>query len=137
MAKLPSIKRVLREDVKEAPNWIERILLPMNTFFESVYQALNKNITFTENIACQVKDIKFTTSSTYSSGDFEPLKFVSTLRVKASGLILLQIFEDAGSYVPMTQGVHLDWVEINGTININHISGLDNSKTYYLKVLLI
>lgn len=65
MAKLPTSKKVLREDVKEAPSWIEVILSTMNSFFEDVYFALNKQITFRENISCQIKELEIETSSTY------------------------------------------------------------------------
>jgi len=67
MAKLPSKRKLLREDLKEAPAWIDKILGFVNPFFEDVYFSLNKNITLRENIDCDVREITIETTSTYSN----------------------------------------------------------------------
>ena len=67
MAKLPSKRKLLREDVKEAPAWIDKILGFVNPFFEDVYFSLNKNITLRENIDCDIKEIVIETSTTYQN----------------------------------------------------------------------
>ena len=65
MAKLPSKRKLLREDLKEAPAWIDNLLGFINPFFEDVYFAFNKNITFKENIASQIRELNFETTATY------------------------------------------------------------------------
>ncbi len=38
--RLPSQKKILREDLKDAPAWVNGLIGPLNAFMESVYQAL-------------------------------------------------------------------------------------------------
>lgn len=65
MANLPKITRIRREDLPDAPGWIEKLLYPLNLFMEGVYQALNKNLTYAENLAAKVVEFEFTTPAAY------------------------------------------------------------------------
>lgn len=65
MAKLPKITRIRREDLPDAPGWIEKLLYPLNLFMEGVYQALNQNLTYAENLASKVVAFEFTTPAAY------------------------------------------------------------------------
>lgn len=137
MAKLPSIKRILREDLKEAPSWVERLIYPLNLFIEQIYSALNKNITFQDNIAAAFKELTFTTKATYSSNDWESISFQSGLRTKVSGVVLLQITPLDGTYSAIFSAAQVSWYESQGTIIINYVSGLENSTKYQIKLLII
>ena len=46
MASLPPIRRISKEDLQEAPDWVEKLIYPINLFFDSVYRALNGRLTF-------------------------------------------------------------------------------------------
>lgn len=132
--KLPSQKKILREDVKGAPNWIGVVIDTVNSFMETVYQAMNRNITFRENIACMIKELSYKTPSTYPSG-LEPIEFMTTLKTKATGLWLMQIYDKA-TYLPPPGSVFVPWVENNGTIVISTITGLEADKTYVVRLLV-
>ena len=56
MAKLPTNKRISREDVPEAPAWIEKLLQPINTYFDAIYNAMQGKTTFEENFQSQMKE---------------------------------------------------------------------------------
>jgi len=139
MAKLPAYKRILKEDIKDAPDWIDRIINPINTFFESVYNGFNHNLDFANNLAANVKAISFTTASDYVASDtFTTIKFQHTLKTKIQGIILLQIQNvSTSTYIPIKKAVYVDWLDINGEININFISGLSDSTKYSARLLLI
>lgn len=131
--KLPVIKKILREDVKDAPSWIGAIIDPFNSFAETVYQALNKNITFSENVRAFVKEIVYTTPSTYPTmGDIE---FLNELKVKATGILVLQAV-DRSNYEPAPGPVYIPWAEDNGSIIVKPITGLEASKTYNIRLLV-
>jgi hypothetical protein len=136
VGRLPEIRRILREDIKEAPSWIEKLLTPLNSFMSVVYENLNKNITFRENIACQIKEMEFETLATYSSLDWTLVQFKG-LSYKATGVLLMQLYEKADTYIPIKKAVSIDWLDLNGSININYISGLENSKKYFARFLVI
>lgn len=129
--KLPTIKKILREDVKEAPGWISAIIEPFNSVAETVYQAFNKNITYQENIRCFIKELVVKTTASYPTMD--QIEFMNDLKVKATGVQVLQCFERT-TYVPVAANVA--WVENNGTIVVSQVSGLLASKTYTLRLLI-
>jgi hypothetical protein len=135
--KLPQLQRILREDIPEAPSWIAKLLGPLNSFIDSLYNGLNKNITHDENIDCQLRDLAFTTSSTYTSGDWSTISFKRSTKQKAKGVILLDIRIDQDYFSPITSATSLSWQEVNGNIQIEYIAGLANSTTYTGKVLII
>lgn len=131
--KIQSQKRILREDLKGAPEWITGLIDPINSFMESVYRALTKNITFQDNIACFVREFKVTTDATYPS-ILASAQFNNTLKTKAIGVQVLQVVDN--TYVPAAGPVYVPWVEDNGVITISNVTGLDPSKTYTVRVLV-
>jgi hypothetical protein len=139
MAKLPVLKRILREDLKEAPDWIERLLYPINTFFDAVFQALKKNITFDENIACQLRDVNFRTTSAYdgTAANWTTVSFVKTIKTKAIGVWILDIKEVADNYTPIEGATSIDWLEFEDQIEIHLVQGLKVSTSYNMKVIVI
>lgn len=139
MGRLPTIKRILREDVREAPSWIEKILYPINTFFEQVYNTLNRNVGFRDNIRCQIKSFSFRTTSAYDGtvANFTTITFLSTIPGSAEGVILLDIKKNTDNFSAIEGDVYLQWQDINGVIEIPLIRGLAASTTYNVKVLVI
>jgi hypothetical protein len=137
--KLPTFKRILKEDLKEAPGWIDKVIGPVNSFFESIYHALNKGLTFEENIAAQIRELSFTTTAGYNGtvAQWKVINFQSTLGKRAKGLILLQLTQVEAVYTPIENDICIDWQDLNGDIRIGLIRGLTASKTYQLRVLLI
>jgi len=128
--KLPSQKRILREDLKDAPSWVDGLIDPINSFMETTYQALNKNIS-SENLAEQIKELTVITPSTYPVMD--NITFQSSLKTKAIGCVVIQAFIKS-TYVPAAGPVYIPWIEENGVIVIYPIKGLEASKTYIIRV---
>src|SRR4030095_16438419 len=57
--KLQNIKRLTREEVPEAPDWIEKVLTPFNQFMEQVTVALQGRLKFGDNLAGTIKTFGF------------------------------------------------------------------------------
>lgn len=131
--KPPTQKKISRENIKDAPPWIGEIIDPVNNFMESVYQALNKNITFNENISSFVKELNYKTPSTYPVMD--NVQFLTSLKTKAIGVFPLQVIDKA-TYTPALGSVYVPWIENNGNIVIYPISGLEADKTYIVRLLI-
>lgn len=128
--------------MKDAPSWIENLLNPLNSFMDSVYRALNKSLTFTDNISSEIRVLSIQTLPTYSTASpktegFVPIQFVHSVRSKPFGLLVAQLVEQGQDYIIITEPVSVDWYEINGTVFINYITGLKDSTNYKLTVLLI
>jgi hypothetical protein len=140
MPKLPIFKRIQREDFPEAPEWLDKLIYPLNTFFEGVYNILNRSVAFGDNIASETREFTFTTLSTYvgTAATFEPLEFQRNLKSIPKGLILLQIFKfGVASYSPIEGDIYVDWNETNGLVTIGLVRGLAASTKYTLRILLI
>jgi len=128
----PNQKRILREDLKGDRGW-EGMVDPMNSFMEWVYQCLNKNVTFTDNVSCFVKELIYTTPVGYPTMD--NVEFASTLKTKATSVFLMQAVERS-TYTPAAGPVYVPWVEENGVIIIYPIKGLEAEKTYVIRLLV-
>lgn len=131
--KLPAQSRVLKEDIKDAPNWVGTITDPVNSFMQTTYQCLSKNVSLQDNIACIVKEFTYTTPSTYPTMD--TISFPNTLKTKATGLILMQAVNKS-TYVPVLVAVYVPWVEDNGNIVVYPIIGLAASTSYTIRVVV-
>jgi hypothetical protein len=133
MAKLPVLKKILREDIKEAPGWVDRMLLPINSFFDTMFSALSRNLTFSENIACQIKEIEFT-----YTGSWVDVTFAKTLKTKASGCWVIDLRDiTTDNYAAITAATGFQWLEGDGEILIKQLPGLTASHKYRLKVIVI
>lgn len=132
--RLPTQKKILREDLKDAPPWVNPLIDTLNTFMENVYQALNRNITYGDNINSQIKELQYRTTASYPSAQ-EPLEFQSTLKTKPIGVQALQVYEKS-TYTAPPGPVYIPWVEQNGQIIISTITGLEADKTYVIRFLV-
>ena len=140
MAKIPAVKSIRIEDISpEAPQWINNLLSPLNAFMENIYSALIRNITFTDNIACIIRDIDFRTTANYSGGqkEFDVININNTLKTTAQGLFILQIYNTTDQYAKITSATTPFWLDDNGIFKIQYISGLSDSTQYKGKVLII
>lgn len=129
--KLPVQKKILREDLKDAPEWVSGLIGPINNFMETFYQMANKNVD-ESNLMSQIKEVTVVVPSTYPTMDV--IKFQSELKVRATGCTILQCLEK-GSYKPVATG-NPAWIDNNGTIEIHGITGLTASKTYIIRFRL-
>lgn len=60
MAIIDSINTISRQEMPEAPTWIEKLLFPFNTFMNSVVSALRGKLTFYDNFYAEEKVFTFT-----------------------------------------------------------------------------
>jgi len=132
--KLPVIKKILREDVREAPSWVNGLIDPINSFMETVYQALNKNLTLTENIASFVTEITYRTISTYPTGQ-ETTNFMNQLKVRPSGVMVMQVY-DKLTYLPPPGPVYVPWTLNGDQIVMRTITGLEADKAYMIRLVV-
>ena len=131
--KLPTQKKILKEDLKDAPSYVDGIINPVNSFMESAYAALNKNLTLTENIASFVKVLEYRTPSTYPTMD--NVEFLNQLKSKPTGVMVMQAY-NKDTYIPAAGPVYVPWVENAGSIIIHPITGLVASKIYVIRLVV-
>ena len=140
MSKLPTVRRLSKEDIPDSPEWFDKVLTPLNIFFESIYGALNKDITFSENISCNIKELTITTPAAYVTNVVAstPLtQFTNPLRNKPQGVITLALFETNLPFGALSIPHSVEWTFLNEKIQITHISGLTAKVKYTLRILII
>lgn len=133
MALLPLFRRLNKEDIPNAPNWISDIINPLNTFQEQTLALLNGQLSIGQNVQGQKFTSSFTTPSTYATGAFTPIKFLYIGGGQPSCLMIGQITRTDGTAITTP-------VSITGwTLNINtspyqayitYIAGLSASTQY-------
>lgn len=133
MAQLPPIKRLSKEDFKEQGSWIGALLGPLNDFMGAVFRALNNGLTFSENLAAQVKDL---TVDVQTTGTY-PIRFQWERSGRPVALWVGWAQEIAPKPPTLTTAVWADWTFNNGSIEINSLSGLSTGKKYRIRVIII
>jgi hypothetical protein len=128
MAKLPRIRRFVQEDYPSQNKWIGRLFDPLNQFIDTVFTALNKGLTFRENMRCVVKTLEFVEGT-----GVYPLKFNWDLKgTGPTGLIIARVVYN--NTAP-TETVGADW-EFDGTsVSIKSFFGLTASEQYKITVI--
>lgn len=132
--RLPIQKKISREDMKEAPSWVNAIIEPVNNFMNTVYLTLNRNVTYADNFGSFIKEIDYSTDASYPS-NVPNVSFVNDLKVKATGIHVAQIYNKS-DYTPPAGPVYIPWIEINGSIIIYPITGLAASTNYLLRLVV-
>lgn len=137
--KLPIYKRISREDLQEAPDWIGKMLYPINQVFETVYNTLNKNLTFADNFLSFQKSVQFTTKSTYTAGDWDVISVAipQNFRNKVSGVIILKFSPTNTSLITNSDPFSLIWAENDRTVQLLWVAGLQNSTSYDISILVV
>lgn len=63
MAIVRGVRKLLKSDFADAPNWFDKMLSPFNQFLDSVIGALRNKLTFRDNFYSEVKEYEFTHGS--------------------------------------------------------------------------
>lgn len=146
-------KRILKEDLfkstdKDIPAWFQTaadvIIYAFNLFLEEVAQGVTNNVTFTENIQSQIREFTVTTSSTYvASNDFPVIKFPwKFTTMNPQGVILLSCVKTRQGANAVNQGpnlspITLSWQYDGENVRITFMTGLTDSATYAVRVMVI
>lgn len=123
----------------DAPKWIDPLFDFLIQFTNKVKEIINGNVQFGDNIRSKQIETTFSTSATYSSGDFAALSF--TIPFAPIDIRLINITKIGSGTNTFTDPVVINpnWVFDSGTnqITIYFITGLQNSTEYSIKVLII
>lgn len=127
---LPTIKRITREDLLDAPEWVDRLLYPLNLFLNTLYSGLNHGLTFKENIQSQTQSFQLIAGAAATNNT---VKFLVTLGKKPTFLLCPNAVDSTGSNVPVT----VTWNYDGSNINVTAITGLSSGATYNFTALIL
>jgi hypothetical protein len=133
MAKLPPIKLISREDIgSDAPDWLEKLLYPLNLFMTSIYESFNKNLTEV-NFKSQVKQFTIIGSSTPTDNTYS---FTTDYQTTPDAVILNKVERTDNQSVVFTTAPFVSWNYRNGLFNVLAINGLSNGVSYKISLKL-
>lgn len=137
--KLPIFKRIVREDIKDAPDWVANLIYPINQVFETVYNTLNRGVTFQDNFLGFQKTFQFQTKPTYTSGDWDVIRLAipDFFKVRISGAWIVKGGPVNTSQIKNISGLYLSWSQGNGTIDIDWLGGLEDDTQYSFTVQVL
>lgn len=118
---LPPLKRIYESDLGQG---FTQLVIFLNNVFQMLWNTLNRNITFQDNIRSQVVAFNFVGGST--------INISSTLKGPLIGIIPLQV---AGGAI--TGGISVIWQQIGQVVEIKEITGLAAGSQYNIRLLLI
>lgn len=125
-------QKFLIEAFREQASWIGALLQPLNLMFDDLRIAFNNQITISENLYQEIKEIKFKNET-----NSFPLRFRSKFNTFPKGVILIYAFNNDLAQ-PVGLNPALNWsFNNNQEVVINSISGLTTSQTYTIRLLVI
>jgi hypothetical protein len=131
MAKLPPVKRLSVEDFnKDDQPLMEKLLEPLNMYLESVYYALNKNITFTDNIASQVQTVTVTAPVT-------DLTIANTLGAPCKGILVVNATNIDQPTERLATPPFVQFTNTTQGIKLTNVTGLTSGKKYELTIICL
>ncbi len=119
MARLPKRNKILAEDFPKQ-DFMPKLLEPINSFSEDMVLALNKGLTFQENMASETLTV--TIDGVY------PLDLKWTNKSRPIGAWIINCREVSGAHTTFTTALYLDWeMTASGSFRVNNIAGLTAS----------
>lgn len=112
------MKNISKPSTPQIGNWIDLIL-----------DGLNGNLSLEDNTLHQFLEVAFTTSATYSTGDWTVLKIKVDPMRKVRGVLVTQCS-------PAAQ-IALDWTQVGENVVLGRPLGLSNSTSYKLILFII
>lgn len=128
--KTPELQRLILEEFPDQQEWIENLLSPINLFFQTVVNALNKQLTFSDNIDCEFYTQKV-------SGAY-PIDLVWGRKALPRAAWIGYAREAAGEHTTFTSPLFLDWeFTSDGLFRINSIVNLGDTDAIPFNVRII
>lgn len=124
-------KKFTVEDFQDQSSWIDKLFSPLNSFTGSLVESFNNQITVTDNLYQEIKEIKYVNTST----NF-PLVFRTKFASYPRGLFPIYLQNTTlNSYSTLVPWVV--WSYADNQITITDISGLTNGSSYTIRLLVI
>jgi hypothetical protein len=135
--KLPSYRRIYKTDYKEEfQPLVESLAVTINNAFDTIYNALNGNLTLKENIASTISEFTVTVDS--SGTPVQDTQFrLSSNQKNVEGLIVINAYGTNSTNVTPYSGVFVAYTKNDEYVSINRVLGIDSGTQYTIKVLVI
>lgn len=135
--KIGSYQRIVSEDYdKEYQDLISKIGFTVNTAFDTVFQALNKNLSITDNLNQSVVSLRVKVDASGNPINSTQLRY--TLKGNCQGIICIraQNLTNTSSYP--TNNPFISFTQsASNLLTIDNVTGLQASNEYNLTLILL
>lgn len=128
--KLSTPPQLDRSDFPEAPNWISKLLYPLQLFITQVTTAVTNQLTLQDNISCVIKQITIQAGASDINNIVSFPWNISRQPVE----LTLHVTRQDGTYEVVYPEVSWNYVGVN--ILVNGIKGLTSGKLYILNFVV-
>lgn len=132
--KLPTIQRFQKQNYPGSPDWFTRFISDLNSFTEIVWNILNKNITPDDNMDAQIYQTSIRAGATSADNAFQ---FISTLDHSPQAVFIGYVADQAAYEAPLAAAVGIQWTFSGGTVSVTGVSGLTDTHTYSLTLVIL
>jgi hypothetical protein len=129
MAKIPPLQRLQAQDFPKQSDWIDKLLSPINSFFEKTVTNLNKNLTIADNFLGDFKTVEL--------DGVWPVKLAWGLSARPISVLVGNVYRSDGNSFTLSTAVQVQWqFNQSGDLQIDGITGITPSSTTKYKVVL-
>lgn len=133
---LPSFRRLFSQDyAKEFQKLIDTLSVSLNNGIEVLYQALDNEITFRDNMKATVIDVTLTVDS--AGKPTQGGTFALTFDGNVDGIFVTMATNQVNSSVYPTGAVMVSGAQNNKTYNINNVTGLQANTSYTIRIIAL
>ena len=140
---LPQFTRISREDLGQGvPNWVDKIIGPINDFMNQCWIAFNNNITIGQNVTGSIQTLTIQTPTDYGAPNynFPNTVFSWPFTKPVQAVLIAAVRQTSGSnqYVIQHTPVFLDWQQLSANqVKINYVSGLLANTQYNVTIMAL
>lgn len=124
-------QQLQRTDFPDAPNWISKLLYPLQLFQTLVTSALTNQLTLQDNVSCAINQLTFVAAA---SADLNKFQFIWPYARQPISMFM-HVTRTDGTY-PTIYPVP-SWNLVGGNILINGIQGLTAGVSYFIQTVVI
>lgn len=119
------------------PPFVDPLLRLLNQDLAALSSLLAGGLLLPGNVSAFVKELEVRTLATYTSGAFTEVRFATGLRRKLVEVRVAQAIDRDDPEAVLSGSLRVHWIEDAGDVRVRWIDGLDASKRYWLRFLVI
>lgn len=132
--KLQTFKNLVKDNFPQKYyDLIDTLGFSINPVMTQLLNAMNRNLTVTDNLNMQYKDIVVTVDANGTPTTTTTYK--STLNGSTQGIVVIRADNLTSSRTYPVSYPFISWIDNSGTVTINNISGLQANQKYQLRIL--
>lgn len=132
--KLQSFRRLFKQDFEEQyQKLVDQLSGSLNYGIETLYEALNKNVSLKDNVRCTVKDISVKVDA--NGNPSESTTFTLDIQGQVIGTQVIYAINTTNSSIYPSGGIFVSYAQTTTGILINNITGLPANQTFTLRIV--